>query len=120
MRGDVTQRQDPPQRAYHRSKRAVLSTWKGSVVGALKLQPYGKVIATLAASPRRRSGVPSATLHGNELEKFSVAAHKKVRRDTQSGEASEIGVCTDVQAIGEEALDRIASELPGRQADRVK
>jgi len=53
------------------------------------------------------------------LHLLPVAAHEKVSGHSHGGDFLEIRVRPGIEAVGEEALDRVAAVFAGRQADRV-
>src|SRR5688572_7605133 len=103
-----------------RQQRAVLRGLEWLLLGALELNADGEVVAAVAAAPGGDPGVPRAALRRHELDHRAVAPDEKVSRHSQFADFPEIGMRLRVEAVGEQALDRVAAVLPRRQADRVQ
>src|SRR5438034_11484431 len=119
VRGDVAQRECSFQTVNQLDQARVLSVGEGGIVRAFELDADREIVAPLAAAPARDAGMPGAARDRHELHELAVAPHEEVRRDAQLRDLAEIRVRFRVEAIGEEALDRVAAVLPRRQADRV-
>src|SRR6185436_18142014 len=99
---------------------AVLRVFERTVVDAFELDADGEVVAPLTPAPAGGAGVPGALVHRNELDQRAVAAHQEMRRHLERMNLAEIRVRLRIEAVGEQALDRVAAVLPRRQADRVQ
>jgi len=63
--------------------------------------------------------VPGTPLDSDELHQLAVAPDEEMRGDLEPRDLAEVGMRRRVEPVGEQALDGIAAELAGRQADRV-
>jgi hypothetical protein len=70
-------------------------------IGAFELDTNGKIIASLAALPRRCSSVPGAQCARDELDQRAVAPDQEVRGDAHSRERAEIRMRAGIEPIGE-------------------
>ncbi len=119
VRSDIGKRKDGLQRTHQASERVVLRRLERAVVSALKFHAYRKIIASAAAAPGGSTGMPRTAPDRHELDERAIAAHKKMRRNPQPPQSCEIRIGRLIQRIREEPLDRVAAELPGREADRM-
>src|SRR6516165_10910911 len=74
MPHDIRDRIDALQRSDEPCDHRVLRGRIRLIIGPLELDPDRKIVAALAAFPRRDSRVPCALVAGDELHEFAVAA----------------------------------------------
>ena len=78
MADDVGNRIAPLNGGNEGSQTLVLGGLERQRIAALQLDAYGKVIATFALAPPRRTGVPGAPLAGHELHHGAIAPDEKM------------------------------------------
>jgi hypothetical protein len=61
--------------------------------------------------------MPSPFVAADELQQFAVPSQEEMRRDMDVAQALEVRVAAAIETVREEALDRVASEVLGGQAD---
>ena len=101
-------------------QRVILTVLEGGALDPLKLDAYRIIIAGAATQVIRNTCVPCALITADKLPKFALAPDVKVRRHLHAQDGLEVGVFIPVKLIGKQALDMIATVLPGWQADRVQ
>ena len=100
-------------------ERRVLRGLEGLAFEALELDADRVVVAGFAATPDRTAGVPSACVARHELDDLAVTPHEEVGGDGEAADALIVRMRIEVEPVGEQPLDRIATVLARRQADGV-
>src|SRR6185436_39142 len=119
VRSDLAQRQRRTQRAHESRELRILRIGERALRRSLQLDADRKVVAALPSAPARDTRVPGAPLHGDELDQLAVPTHQEMRRHAQVLQLAEGRMRSRVEPVGEQFLDRVAAEFPGRQADRM-
>ena len=115
MAGDVHDRVAAHEGPGEASERAVLRRGVASRVRPFQLDADREVVAPGAAAPRRFAGVPRPPRAAYELHEPAVAPNEKMRGDAEVGDWPERRMCARIEAVGEEALDRVTAEVAGRK-----
>ena len=97
----------------------ILRVFKRQFVATFELDADREVIAAFASVPVRDAGVPGALVAGYELDHRAVSPDQKVCRYSECAYPCKVGVGSRIERVGEEALDVVAAELRGGQADGV-
>lgn len=105
--------------ADERSSGQILRSSKLGRCVSLCLDTDGKVVYTLTSAPTRHTSVPGAIQHADELNHFTIPAHKKMSGHAKRCHLREQGLVR-CDAVGEESLNRIAVKLTARKADVVQ
>ena len=119
MTDDKAQRPSIDEHRGEGGKHPIVRLGQGSLDRSFKFDTDRKIIAALTALKARLPGVPGAIITRHKLNQLAATADQKVRRHPQAGERLEPGMQCRVEAVGKEALNRIAAEAAGRQADMV-
>src|SRR5262245_12276380 len=97
----------PRQRAQQRNQLRILRGLEAIAFETFELDADRVVVAVAAVAPLRRAGVPGTSVTRNELQQLALAADHKVSRHLQAANRFEIRMCAPIEAIGEQALDRV-------------
>ncbi len=98
---------------------SILNVGKNVLVGALKFNTDGEIIAALTPLETRRSGMPCTLLNRHKLDQLAVASDQKMRRYTQILDGFEVRMSCWVERIGEQLQDCVATEFSRRQTNAV-
>lgn len=117
--GDVRDRITPAKRAGESTEHRILGVRVREQIGAFELESNRKIVASLAALPRRGASVPGAQCAGDELQQRPVAPDQEVRGDADCRKRAEIRMRVRIEPIGEQLDDGVPAELARRQRDVV-
>ncbi|KKO09677.1 hypothetical protein LCGC14_0031710 [marine sediment metagenome] len=105
-----------PQRASKFNQSGVLICAVRLVIGALKFDANGKIIAVRTPGIPRIPGMPCTVQTGNKLGDSPIAFNQKMRGNPQVSNLGKIGVASRIYLTSEKTLHMLAPELSGRQA----
>src|SRR5450759_4074820 len=115
--GDTVALQDGRAQTH---QRFILTVFKEVSGNPFKLDADRVVVAIAAAPVTLDTGMPGAIIGADELPEFTRAADVEMRRHGRAPDAFKVGMPAPVKPIGKQALHRVTTILPGRQADAMQ
>ena len=107
------------ERTCERAQSRILRIAVRNIVRTLEFDANREIIAMGATAPQRLPRMPGAALTRHELKKRAIAANKKMRGNTQCGDALEIRMRPRIKPVHEQINDGRSVEDPRRQTDVV-